>query len=137
MIMSAEPRHPKDETEPIKDMNNARTSFYRYDNDMYMRDTIQTGRIDKDGNPNESKFNRFNQGFSSNQLIQPDWEHKHLNDNVNYLNSPSARHQGKLGSLSPDKHLTRTFNRKMKMRDTFTSIFPSYSHTDKTVFSTV
>ena len=40
MIMSSDPRHPKDETAQIKDLNNARTSFYRYDNDMYMRDTI-------------------------------------------------------------------------------------------------
>ena len=132
--MSSEARHPKDETAPIPDLNNARTSFARYDNDMYMRDTIQTGRI-KDENSNN--FGRFEQNYSTNKLIPADWEKKHLNDNENYLKSPSARHQGVLGNLSPDKHLTRTFNRKMKMRDTFTSIFPSYSHTDRTVFTTI
>ena len=54
--MSSEARHPKDETVPIPDLNNARTSFARYDNDMYMRDTIQTGRIKDE---NSDKFGRF------------------------------------------------------------------------------
>ena len=40
MIMSSDARHPKDETPQIPDLNNARTSFARYDTDMYMRDTI-------------------------------------------------------------------------------------------------
>ena len=30
--------------------------------------------------------------------------------------------------------MTRTFNRKMKMRDTFTQIFPSYDHRKETVY---
>ena len=87
--MSSEARHPKDETAPIPDLNNARTSFYRYDNDMYMRDTIQTGRVKDENSPT---YARFGQTFTSSKMIPADWEKKHLNDNENYLKSPSARH---------------------------------------------
>ena len=45
MIMSSDPRHPDGETKPIQDLNNTKTSFYRYDNDMYMRDTIGAARV--------------------------------------------------------------------------------------------
>lgn len=30
--------------------------------------------------------------------------------------------------------MSRTFNRKLKMRDTFTKIFPSYDHVPKTTY---
>ena len=31
-------------------------------------------------------------------------------------------------------HFNRTFNRKLKMRDTFTKIFPSYTHGEPTCY---
>ena len=31
--------------------------------------------------------------------------------------------------------MTRTFNRKMKMKDTFTRILPSYNHVENTCFT--
>ena len=33
-----------------------------------------------------------------------------------------------------DTAMTRTFNRKLKMRDTFTKIFPSYDHCPTTTY---
>ena len=40
------------------------------------------------------------------------------------------------GSLDPNQtFFGRTFNRKMKMRDTFTKIFPSYEHGMPTNYS--
>ena len=39
------------------------------------------------------------------------------------------------GSFSPERYMTRTFNRKMKMKDSFTQIFPSYSHVKKTCYT--
>ena len=46
-----------------------------------------------------------------------------------------ARFQIETGKLSPEKFMTRTFNRKMKMSDTFTRILPSYNHIDKTCYT--
>ena len=57
------------------------------------------------------------------------YETKTLNSGDNYSRSPAARHAMKDGSLDPSKHhLDITFNRKMRMRDTFTVLFPGYQH---------
>ena len=51
------------------------------------------------------------------------------NDDENYSMSPAARRAMNDGSLDPGAtFFNRTFNRKLKMRDTFTKIFPSYTH---------
>jgi len=52
---------------------------------------------------------------------------------ANYVNSPVAKLAMTNGSLNTQNSMTRTFNRKLKMRDTFTKIFPSYTHEDRTV----
>ena len=57
MIMSSDPRHPKDEREIIRDLNDTKTSFKRYDNDMYMRNTIQAGRME-DEQQNSNRMRR-------------------------------------------------------------------------------
>jgi len=58
------------------------------------------------------------------------------NENFNYSNSPAARHAMKDGSLDPNQtFFGRSFNRKLKMRDTFTKIFPSYNHGQDTTYS--
>ena len=56
------------------------------------------------------------------------------NDDRNYSLSPAAKHALKDGSLDPHQtFFGRTFNRKLRMRDTFTKIFPTYSHGEPTV----
>ena len=51
------------------------------------------------------------------------------NEDRNYSNSPAARHAMADGSLDPNQtFFGRTFNRKLKMRDTFTKLFPAYEH---------
>ena len=53
--------------------------------------------------------------------IKQDWEAQLPNDRSHYQNSPVARHNSRvIGAFSPERFMTRTFNRKMKMRDTFT-----------------
>ena len=50
-------------------------------------------------------------------------------DDKNYVLSPAAKRARQDGSLDPTQtYLNRTINRKLKMRDTFTKIFPSYTH---------
>ena len=58
------------------------------------------------------------------------------NDGLNYSLSPAARHAMKDGSLEPlfRKTFNTTFNRKLKMRDTFTKIFPLYNHAEPSTF---
>lgn len=56
------------------------------------------------------------------------------NDDENYNNSPAAKHALQDGSFDPRRtQFNATFNRKLKMRDTFTKIFPSYNHGEPTV----
>lgn len=54
------------------------------------------------------------------------------NDNANYELSPAAKRAFEDGSLDPNAQFNRTFNRKLKMRDTFTKIFPAYNHGEET-----
>jgi len=57
------------------------------------------------------------------------------NENENYALSPAARRARQDGSLDPNQtHFNRTFNRKLKMRDTFTKVFPSYTHGEGTCY---
>ena len=51
------------------------------------------------------------------------WEQRPLNDSENYNRSPVVKHTMQAGSFHPDSYQTRSFNRKMKMRDTFTTLF--------------
>ena len=54
---------------------------------------------------------------------------------MNYNQSPAAKRAREDGSLDPHQtHFNRTFNRKLKMRDTFTKIFPSYKHSEPTCY---
>ena len=56
-------------------------------------------------------------------------------DDKNYVKSPAAKRCIQDGSLDPmSTHFNRTFNRKLKMRDTFTKIFPSYTHGEPTCY---
>ena len=60
-----------------------------------------------------------------------------LNTGYNYMRSPAAQHAMRDGSVDNllQPTFSRTFNRKMKMRDTFTSIFGAYNHSEPTVFT--
>ena len=59
------------------------------------------------------------------------------NEGLNYSLSPSARHAQQDGSLEElhSHTFSSTINRKIKMRDTFTKVLPSYNHNEPTVFS--
>ena len=59
------------------------------------------------------------------------------NEGMNYSLSPSARHAAVDGSLEPlfKNTFSTTFNRKLKMRDTFTKINPLYNHNEPTTFN--
>ena len=67
-------------------------------------------------------------------LIANDWQAHTMNDQRYYNNSPIAKHSRVNGSFGNDTAMSRTFNRKLKMRDTFTKIFPSYDHVEKTTY---
>ena len=41
------------------------------------------------------------------------------------------KHSYQRGDFNPDKFMSRTFNRRMKARDTFTNILPLYNHEPK------
>uniref|UniRef100_A0A7S3HYA9 Uncharacterized protein n=1 Tax=Favella ehrenbergii TaxID=182087 RepID=A0A7S3HYA9_9SPIT len=63
------------------------------------------------------------------------FEVRPLNENINYNQSPAAKRARQDGSLDPSQtHFNRTFNRKLKMRDTFTKIFPAYKHAEPTCY---
>ena len=66
--------------------------------------------------------------------IKKEWETTLPNDREHYSNSPVARFNQTNGAFSPDRFMTRTFNRKLKMKDTFTAVFPSYNHEQKTCY---
>ena len=71
------------------------------------------------------------------RLLSPQgmyFEAKLPNEDLNYSLSPAAKHAMRDGSLDPGQtFFGRTFNRKMRMRDTFTKIFPTYNHGERTV----
>lgn len=56
------------------------------------------------------------------------------NQDRNYQKSPAAKRAIEDGSLDRNKEFNRTFNRKLKMRDTFTNIFPTYNHGEPTCY---
>lgn len=56
------------------------------------------------------------------------------NQNSNFAMSPAAKRAKEDGSLDTNAKFNRTFNRKLKMRDTFTNIFPLYSHAEPTCY---
>ena len=132
MIIGSGGNSPREDCD-ISRINQACTSFSRYDDDMYGNNTIQTSKLKE--LEQVRNFSRFSNKYRASELIPHDWERQTLNSNANYLESPTARHQERIGSTSPEKHLTRKFNRKMKMHDSFVTIFPSYTHEPKTVFT--
>ena len=58
------------------------------------------------------------------------------NEDGNYAKSPAAKRAIEDGSLDPNARFNRTFNRKLKMRDTFTQVFPLYNHGVPTCYQT-
>ena len=70
-------------------------------------------------------------------LVNPDWEQSPMNTSKYYLKSPVYIHTKQSGFLdkTQDKFLSRTFNRRLKMADTFTKIVPSYEHVPRTCYN--
>ena len=57
------------------------------------------------------------------------------NQTRNYNCSPVAKRAREDGSLDPGQtFMNRTVNRKLKMRDTFSKIFPAYTHGQPTTY---
>ena len=63
--------------------------------------------------------------------IKEDWEAHPFNDRDCYVKAPVVKHSYARGDFSNDKFMTRTFNRRMKAKDTFTNILPLYVHEPK------
>ena len=60
-----------------------------------------------------------------------------LPNNVpNYVKSPAAKLALRDGSLDPNQtFFNSSFNRKLKMKDSFTKVFPSYTHGEPSTFN--
>ncbi len=57
------------------------------------------------------------------------------NDAPNYVKSPAAKLAMRNGSLDPNStFFSTTFNRKLKMKDSFANVFPLYNHGEPTTF---
>ena len=57
-----------------------------------------------------------------------------MNDREYYAKSPVAKFAISRGDISADKFLSRTFNRRLRMADTFTKVLPTYEHVPKTCY---
>ena len=59
-----------------------------------------------------------------------------MNNREFYLNSPVNRFYESRGEFhrTGEKFYTRTFNRRLKMKDTFTNIIPLYTHESRTCY---
>jgi len=57
-----------------------------------------------------------------------------MNDRPHYLGSPAAKFSKTRGDFSEDRFMSRTFNRRLRMRDTFTNIIPMYNHVPNTCY---
>ena len=57
-----------------------------------------------------------------------------MNDREFYVKSPAAKFAVQRGDISPEKFLSRTFNRRLRMADTFTKILPTYNHFPNTCY---
>lgn len=77
----------------------------------------------------------FERDMSPSAKEPTNFEMRPLCDLENYNASPAVKRARQDGSLDPTQTpFNRTFNRKLKMRDTFTKIFPSYSHAEPTCY---
>ena len=82
------------------------------------------------------KNKHYERDLSPGAVDARNFELRPLNQDKNYNCSPAAKRARQDGSLDPNQtHFNRTFNRKLKMRDTFTKIFPSYSHAEPTCYA--
>ena len=64
----------------------------------------------------------------TNSIIPMDWESYPMNDRNHYLKSPQLRHSISRGDFDENSHKSRTFNRRLRMQDTFTKLVPTYNH---------
>jgi hypothetical protein len=80
------------------------------------------------GSVHEMRFNR---------MMSPQGAPLRLpNDDLNYGSSPVAKHAFRDGSFDETRMVgfNSTFHRKLKMRDSFTCIFPTYNHGERTTY---
>ena len=84
------------------------------------------GRVNQMGNTNSSNLFR--------STITQNWEAQLMNDREYYATSPVAKFTQARGDLDSTQYLSRTFNRRLKMRDTFTNVIPLYNHEANTCY---
>lgn len=83
----------------------------------------------------QTLFRNSRSPFASRSRIPNDWEGSPLNDRVHYNRSPAVKHSNQKGDFSPERYRTRTFNRKLKMADSFTRILPGYDHVPSSCYT--
>ena len=71
---------------------------------------------------------RISKGSFHNSIIPLDWEGYPANDRGHYLKSPLVRHSIQRGDFDTTRYKSRTFNRRLRMQDTFTKLVPTYNH---------
>ena len=111
------------------------------DNDVQGLNNKSQARRDYNELMHQEKGNRKNfmeEFFSPSppkQRIQipSNWESQPVNHTHLYKNSPIARHTMQSKSFQKEVFKSRTINRKLRMRDTFTSIFGGYDHKNESV----
>lgn len=69
-----------------------------------------------------------------NYIIPHDWEAHPMNDRPHYIKSPQLKHSMNRGDFDSQMHMSRTFNRRMRMQDTFTKLLPSYNHVQNSCY---
>ena len=89
---------------------------------------ILSRRGDRQARAVDPKNYTFTSSIFNKSNIPQEWEQHPLNDRKIYLESPAAKFSRSKGDFSQERFMTRTFNRKMKMQDTFTKIIPLYEH---------
>ena len=89
---------------------------------------VKAGEVDK------MNYSFTSSMFHQKAPLRKDWEAQPLNDRDYYLDSPVAKFSKQRGDFSEEKFLSRTFNRRLRMRDTFTSVNPLYKHEKKTCY---
>jgi hypothetical protein len=74
--------------------------------------------------------------FNGGLLLDARWERTPMNQSSVYRKSPVCKYYEQKGEFdaSEDKFKSRTINRRLKMRDTFSKINPLYTHEPNTCY---
>lgn len=71
----------------------------------------------------------FEPNMFEKKMIPKDFECNPMSDRTHYMQSPQFRHSCMRGDYNVNLYQSRTMNRRMNMRDSFTKVLPTYHHT--------